>query len=106
LRRRRRRRRPALSLSHTTPHTTNTSYIQRRAREGFRQLADGSGTAASAPPAPAAADAAWSRAVADLEAFRRQSVVYGMYGRRVRTVLERDENAAAAAAASKRGGVK
>lgn len=35
----------------------------------------------------AAAEAAWQRAHSQLEVWKRQSVVYGLYGRRVKTVM-------------------
>jgi len=53
----------------------------RKAREDSRRWA------AQPPADAAAAEAAWQGAVEDLEAFRRQSVVYGMYGRKMKTVL-------------------
>jgi hypothetical protein len=59
------------------------SYLVRKAKGDARRLA-------SQPPADeAAAEALWQRAVDDLAAFRRQEVVYGLYGRKFKTVLVR-----------------
>jgi hypothetical protein len=55
------------------------SYIDRRAKEEFHALAKGNDTAA--------AEAAWQRAQSQLAVWKRQSVVYGLYGRRVKTVM-------------------
>jgi hypothetical protein len=38
----------------------------------------------------AAADAAWQQAQSQLEVWKRQSVVYQLYGRKVKTVLVSD----------------
>ncbi len=58
------------------------SYIQRRAREEFHALS-------LAGREQAAVDAAWSRAASELEVWKRQAVVYGLYGRKVKNVLVR-----------------
>jgi hypothetical protein len=55
------------------------SYIQRRTKEEFHTLA--------ANADAAAADAAWQRAKSQLEVWKRQSVVYQLYGRKIKTVL-------------------
>jgi hypothetical protein len=55
------------------------SYIDRRAKEEFHTLAKSNDKAA--------AEAAWQRAHSQLEVWKRQSVVYGLYGRRVKTVM-------------------
>jgi hypothetical protein len=55
------------------------SYIQRRAKEEFHSLA--------ANADAAAAEAAWQRAQSQLEVWKRQSVVYQLYGRKIKTVL-------------------
>jgi hypothetical protein len=55
------------------------SYIQRRAKEDFHALTKNTDTAA--------AEAAWQKAKGELDVWKRQSVVYGLYGRRGKTVM-------------------
>lgn len=55
------------------------SYITRRAKEEFHALAQSTDTAA--------AEAAWQHAQRQLDVWKRQSVVYGLYGRKVKTVM-------------------
>lgn len=55
------------------------SYITRRAKEEFHALAKNTDAAA--------AEAAWQRAQSQLGVWQRQSVVYGLYGRRVKNVM-------------------
>lgn len=59
------------------------SYIQRRAREEFHAISSGVRD-------QAAADAAWGHAASELEVWKRQALVYGLYGRKVKNVLELD----------------
>eukprot|EP00878_Enallax_costatus_P007958 GHUV01008324.1.p1 GENE.GHUV01008324.1~~GHUV01008324.1.p1 ORF type:complete len:114 (+),score=28.29 GHUV01008324.1:158-499(+) len=56
-------------------------YITRRAKEEFHSLATRS---------DAAAEAAWQRAKSELDVWKRQSVVYQLYGRKLKNVMELD----------------
>lgn len=67
-----------------SPHC---SYITRRAKEEFHALAQSTDTAA--------AEAAWQNAQRQLDVWKRQSVVYGLYGRRVKTVMVSGQHAGA-----------
>lgn len=76
---------PLLLLGHpdaTRAPQQRNSYISRRAKEEFH-------LAASSTTDAAAAEAAWRRAQAQLEVWRRQSVVYQLYGRKTKTVMVR-----------------
>lgn len=55
------------------------SYITRRAKEEFHALAKGTDTAA--------AEASWQRAQSQLDVWKRQSLVYGLYARKVKNVM-------------------
>jgi hypothetical protein len=66
------------------------SYITRRAKEEFHALAKGTDTAA--------AEAAWQRAQSQLDVWKRQSLVYGLYARKVKNVMVSPFSAAAVAA--------
>ncbi|KAG2452468.1 hypothetical protein HYH02_002708 [Chlamydomonas schloesseri] len=64
------------------PNYNVREYIQRRAREGFHdgaKLTD-----------PAAVKSLLELGRQELEVVKRQSVVYGLYGRKVKNVLELD----------------
>ncbi|WIA33711.1 hypothetical protein OEZ86_006829 [Tetradesmus obliquus] len=76
-----------LRVGRKFPNYNIRHYIQRRSKEEFHSLA--------ANADAAAAEAAWQRAKSQLEVWQRQSVVYQLYGRKVKTVLELDQAAAA-----------
>ncbi|GBF99023.1 hypothetical protein Rsub_11827 [Raphidocelis subcapitata] len=84
-----------LRLGRTFPNYNIRSYLDRKGREDARRWASGPPADAAAP----AAEAAWRAAVDDLAAFKRQAAVYGMYGRKFKTVLELEHDAAAKAKA-------
>jgi len=69
-------------LSYCCCPLAGCSYITRRAKEEFHALANNADSAA--------AEAAWKRAQSQLEVWKRQSVVYGLYGRRVKNVMVSD----------------
>jgi hypothetical protein len=74
-----------LRLGRNFPNYNIRHYIQRRAKEDFHALTKNTDTAA--------AEAAWQKAKGELDVWKRQSVVYGLYGRRGKTVMELQEAA-------------
>mmetsp|Transcript_12414 Transcript_12414/g.26817 ORF Transcript_12414/g.26817 Transcript_12414/m.26817 type:complete len:94 (+) Transcript_12414:160-441(+) len=65
------------------PNYNIREYVLRRAREGFREVA-GETNATKL-------DALWASAKEQLEVVKRQSVVYGLYGRKTKNILELDQ---------------